>query len=164
MKLRATAAGRTKTAMQVFDLEFDLGNRPGALARLGEAMGRAGVPFEGGGVFSDRGRAVAHFLFRDGAAAARAAQAAGIPVAAIRRPLIRRLKQGTPGQLGAIARALAEAGVNIEVQYSDHHNRLILLCDKEALAREATLDWRAEEEGAERAPCHRAPDDGSSSP
>lgn len=125
----------------MFDLEFYLENRPGALADLGEAMGRAGVPFEGGGVFGIGDRAIAHFLFRDGEAAAHAARKAGIVVVAIRTPIIRRLKQGTPGQLGAISRALVEAGVNVLVQYSDHHNRLVLICDQEDLARRATEEW-----------------------
>lgn len=125
----------------MFDVEFHLENRPGALAELGEAMGRAGIPFEGGGVFGAGVRAIAHFLFRDGEAAAHAARNAGITVAAIRIPVIRRLKQGTPGQLGAISRALAEAGVDILVQYSDHNNRLVLICDQEDLARCATEEW-----------------------
>lgn len=125
----------------MFDLEFDLENRPGALAELGEAMGRAGVSFEGGGVFRHGKRAIAHFLFRDGEAAAQAARNAGITVVAIRKPLIRRLKQGIPGQLGAISRALADAGVNVLVQYSDHHNRLVLICDQEDLARHASEEW-----------------------
>lgn len=129
----------------MFDLEFHLENRHGALAELGEAMGRAGLSFEGGGVFSQGGRAIAHFLFRDGEAAARAAKDTGIAVSAIRRPIIRKLKQGTPGQLGAISRALAEAGVNILVQYSDHQNRLVLVCDTEDLARQATVEWFAGE-------------------
>lgn len=129
----------------MFDLEFHLGNHPGALAGLGEAMGHAGISFEGGGVFSHGGTAIAHFLFRDGEAAARAARDAGIAVVAIRKPIIRKLKQGTPGQLGAISRALAEARVNILVQYSDHHNRLVLVCDNEELARNATLEWLADE-------------------
>lgn len=125
----------------MFDLEFHLENRPGALAELGEAMARVGVSFEGGGVFSGGDRTLAHFLFRDGGAAARAARDAGIAVVAIRKPLIRRLKQGTPGQLGAISRALAAAGVNVLVQYSDHHNRLVLICDQEDLARRASEAW-----------------------
>lgn len=125
----------------MYDLEFDLANRPGALATLGEAMGRAGVAFEGGGVFGQGERAVAHFLFRDGEAARQAAEAAGIRVVAMQRPLIRRLKQGTPGQLGAIARALADAGVNILTQYSDHHGRLVLICDQMEKAAGATGDW-----------------------
>lgn len=129
----------------MFDLEFHLENRPGALAGLGEAMGRAGIPFEGGGVFSHGETAIAHFLFRDGEAAARAAKDAGIAVGMIRLPIIRKLKQGTPGQLGAISRALADAGVNILAQYSDHHNQLVLICDNEELARNATIEWPADD-------------------
>lgn len=128
----------------MFDLEFDLTNRPGALAELGEAMGRASIPFEGGGVFQHRSRAIAHFLFRDGEAARQAAEAAGITVIAMRRPLIRKLKQGTPGQLGALTRALADAGVDITTQYSDHHNRLILICNNPEAATQATMSWAAD--------------------
>lgn len=104
-------------------------------------MGHAGVPFEGGGVFGAGDRAIAHFLFRDGVAAAHAARNAGITVAAIRTPIIQRLKQGTPGRLGAISRALAVAGLDVLVQYSDHHNQLVLICDQEDLARRATAEW-----------------------
>lgn len=129
----------------MYDFEFHLGNRPGALAGLGEAMGRAGVSFEGGGVFSHGATAIAHFLFRDGDLAAQAAREAGIEVLAIYKPIIRRLKQGTPGQLGAISRTLAEVGVNILVQYSDHHNRLVLICDNAELAQQATAGWAADE-------------------
>lgn len=125
----------------MFDLEFHLDNRPGQLAALGEAMGTAGVSFEGGGVFTRDGLTLAHFLFHDGEAAERAAATAGIPVVAVRRPLIRRLKQGTPGQLGAIARALADADVNTLVQYSDHHNRLVLICDDPERAERVTTAW-----------------------
>lgn len=127
--------------MPMFDLEFALPNRPGALADLGEAMGRAGIPFEGGGVFRHGRLATAHFLFQDGDAARRAAEAAGVRVTAIHCPLIRKLKQGTPGQLGTITRALADAGVNVLVQYSDHHNRLVLICDRPDDAARATEAW-----------------------
>jgi len=125
----------------MYDLEFDLPNTPGALAQIGEVMGEAGIAVEGGGVFGVGERAIAHFLFRNGQAAQRAAQAAGISVVAVREPLIRRLKQGTPGQLGAISRALADAGVNIVTQYSDHHNRLVLICDQLEKAASATEAW-----------------------
>ncbi|HUR79664.1 MAG TPA: amino acid-binding ACT domain-containing protein [Thermoanaerobaculia bacterium] len=105
------------------DLEIALENRPGALAEMGEALGRAGVSIEGGGVFSG----VAHFLFADGEAARAALEAAGIRVVAVNDVVVQRLRQDVPGQLGAAARRMADAGVNIEVQYSDHDHNLILV-------------------------------------
>lgn len=126
------------------DLTIDLDHLPGALAAMGEALGRAGVSVEGGGVFAVDGRGVAHFLFHDGAAARRALEAAGIRVVAVREPLLLRLKQGTPGQLGMIGRRMAEAGVNIEVQYSDHDGQLVLLVDDRAKGAVVRDDWMKE--------------------
>src|SRR5882672_2075235 len=108
------------------DLTIELEDRPGALAEMGEALGRASVSIEGGGVFVVDGIGVAHFLFEDGEAARRALESAGIRVLALRDVVTVRLRQAEPGQLGTIARRMAEAGVNIEVQYSDHDRRLIL--------------------------------------
>jgi hypothetical protein len=53
------------------DLTVALDNRPGALAEMGEALGRAGVSIEGGGAWVVDGMGIAHFLFEDGAAAQR---------------------------------------------------------------------------------------------
>ncbi len=53
------------------DLAIDLENRLGALAEMGEALGRAGMSVEGGGAWVVDGRGVAHFLFVDGTAARR---------------------------------------------------------------------------------------------
>ena len=109
------------------DLTIALENRPGALAEMGEALGRAGVSIEGGGAFVVNGEGVAHFLFEDGAAARNALEAAGIEVVEERDVLVQRLNQTEPGQLGKISRRMAEAGVNIEVLYSDHDHQLILV-------------------------------------
>ncbi len=54
------------------DLSIALENRPGALADMGEALGRAVVSIEGGGAWVVDGKGAAHFLFADGAAARRA--------------------------------------------------------------------------------------------
>ena len=126
------------------DLQIELPHRPGALADMGEALGRAGVSIEGGGVFVVEGRGVAHFLFEDATAARQALEAAGIRVVAEREVVVQRLAQAVPGQLGLIARRMAEAGVNIEVQYSDHDHRLILVVDDVVKGREVAARWTAE--------------------
>lgn len=111
------------------DLTIRLENYPGTLAEMGEALGKAGVSVEGGGAFVFDGIGIAHFLFEDGAAARKVLEEKGIEVLADREVLVQRLNQNQPGQLGRISRLMAEAGVNIEVIYSDHHNQLILVVD-----------------------------------
>ena len=126
------------------DLAIALENRPGALAELGEVLGKAGVSIEGGGAWVVDGRAVAHFLFADPAAARRALDAAGIRVLAERDVLMQRLRQSEPGQLGKIARRRAEVGVNIEVMYSDHDRQLILVVDDIEKGRAVSEEWTRE--------------------
>jgi hypothetical protein len=123
------------------DLTISLDDRPGALAELGEALERAGVSIEGGGVFVSHGRGLAHFLFSDGNAARRALEKAGIEVLAERDVLIQRLDQARPGQLGKITRRMAEAGVNIEVMYSDHDHQLILVVDDMERGQRVSQAW-----------------------
>lgn len=126
------------------DVTIELEHRPGALATMGETLGRAGVSVEGGGVFLVNGVGVAHFLFEDGEAARRALEGAGIRVLAVREVLVQKLKQDVPGQLGKIARRMAEAGVNIEVMYSDHANQLILVVDDMERGRAVSEAWTRE--------------------
>jgi hypothetical protein len=131
----------------VNDLTIDLEDRPGALAEMGEALGRAGVSIEGGGAWVVGGRGVAHFLFADGEAARRALEGAGIRVLAVREVVVQRLRQGVPGQLGKLTRRMAEAGVNIDVLYSDHDHQLVLVVDDPVRGRAVSAAW-AEEVGA----------------
>lgn len=119
------------------DLGIALENRPGTLAEMGEALGAAGVSVEGGGVFGG----IAHFLFADADAARGALHAAGISVVAINDVLVQQLRQDEAGQLGKIARRMAEAGVNIEVQYSDHDHNLILVVDDVARGQVVSEEW-----------------------
>ena len=125
----------------MYDIAIELPGQPGSLARFGEALGAAGISLEGGGVFTVDGVGHAHFLVEDGEAARVALEKAGLGTPTVRPVLIRRLKQEVPGQLGTIARALADAGINIETQYSDHANRLILVVDDLATAEHVTSDW-----------------------
>ena len=125
------------------DLTIRLTNRPGALAEMGEALGSAGVSVEGGGAFLCEGEAIAHFLFADGIAAREALATKGIEVLADREVLVQRLNQDQPGQLGKISRMMAEAGVNIEVIYSDHQNQLILVVDDLEKGRAISAAWQS---------------------
>ena len=123
------------------DLTIALEHRPGALADMGDALGRAAISIEGGGAFAVHGQGVAHFLFHDGAAARRALEAAGIRVLQQREVLTQRLRQDQPGQLGKLTRRMAEAGVNIEVLYSDHEQQLILVVDDIEKGRLVSAAW-----------------------
>ena len=128
----------------MMDVSMRLDDRPGALAEMGEALGRAGVSIQGGGAWVVDGSGTAHFLFADGDAARRALEAAGIEVLTVRDVVVQRLHQGMPGQLGMLTRRMAEAGVNIEVLYSDHDHRLILVVDDVDRGRQVAEAWRRE--------------------
>lgn len=127
-----------------------LENRPDALAEMGDALGRAGVSIEGGGAWVVNGQSTAHFLFKDGTAACGALAAAGIRVLEVRDVLVQRLNQAEPGQLGNISRRMAEAGVNIEVLYSDHDHQLILVVDDIARGRMVSEAWVREQLPSDR--------------
>jgi hypothetical protein len=121
------------------DLTIALDNRPGALAEMGDALGRAGVSIEGGGAWIIDGRDIAHFLFDDGDAARNALEAAGIKVMAVNDVLVQRLNQSEPGQLGKLTRRMAD--VNIEVLYSDHDHQMILVVDDFEKGRVVSEAW-----------------------
>lgn len=130
----------------MYDVHVIFRDIPGELARFGQLLGRNGVGLEGGGVFGTD----AHFLVEDGEKARRVLLDAGFTVKAVRKPVIRKLKQERPGELGEIAAALGEIaaalaarGVSILTQYSDHANHLILLTDNDKLAAEITEPWAA---------------------
>lgn len=123
------------------DVTISLDHRPGELARMGEVLGRAGISIEGGGTFLVGDKGIGHFLFHHGAAARRALEREGITVLAVRDVVVQKLRQDEPGQLGKLCREMAKAGVNIEVQYSDHSNQLILVVDNIDIAREVSARW-----------------------
>jgi hypothetical protein len=53
------------------------------------------------------------------------------------------LDRPEPGQLGKLTHAMARAGVDIEVLYSDHAHQLILLVDDPATASHVRDAWSA---------------------
>lgn len=131
----------------MYDLSIKLENRLGTLADMGEVLGKARISVEGGGVFVEKGEGIAHFLFEDGAAATKALKDANIEVVTYTKVLVQKLRQDVPGQLGKLTRRMAEAGVNIEVMYSDHDNQMILVVDDYDKGKEVSDAWQKENWG-----------------
>jgi hypothetical protein len=119
------------------DLTVIMEDKPGKLAELGEATGKAGVNIEGACAMVGDGKGFIHLAVKDGAAARKALEDAGIEVADEREAIVVDLHD-KPGALGEIARDLAEAGVNIDVAYTIFSGvRLVILTEDLDQAREA---------------------------
>jgi len=126
------------------DLEILLKNEPGSLALLGETLGKHQFSLEGGGVFANGGLSITHFLVDDAEKAKDILQIAGIEVLKINEVLIQKLRQDVPGQLGMFCRRLADSGINILVQYSDHANQLIVVVDDIEKGKLVSEQWMKE--------------------
>lgn len=121
------------------DLTVILADRPGELARLGEATGVAGVNILGMCAMTGDEHGVIHVLVADDAAArARSAlEDAGLGIADQREALVLDIED-RPGTLGELARTLAEVGVNIELAYSTFGGvKLVVVTDDLRSARAA---------------------------
>jgi len=121
------------------DLTVVLQDRPGELARLGQATGEAGVNIEGMCAFTGEGRGIIHILVEDGKAsvAHEALEEAGMGVADEREVLVVD-DEDRPGSLGELARDLGEANVNIELAYTTFGGvKLVIATDDMESARAA---------------------------
>jgi len=126
------------------NLTILLENHPGALAEMGETLGRAGVSLEGGGTFVVDNKGIANFLIEDAEAARCALAAVGITVLREDHVVLQKLNQDEPGQLGKLLRRMAQAGVNILTQYSDHNHQLVLVVDNLPAAQRVSELWTNE--------------------
>jgi hypothetical protein len=120
------------------DLAVELADRPGTLAALGEALGKAGVNIDGICGIPAGGKAIAHILVEDASRARQALQQAGLPVVGEQDVLVLSL-QDRPGSLGALARKLADAGVNVTLVYLATGTRVVIGASDLAKARQATM-------------------------
>ena len=122
------------------DLTVSLDDRPGELAKLGEAFGAAGINIEGLCAVSSEGSAIVHLLVTDATASRAALEGAGIKVEGEVDPLITEFPSAAvdrPGQMGEMARKVGNAGVNIQVLYLATKNRGVMLTSDNAKAKAA---------------------------
>ncbi len=118
------------------DLTVILEDRPGTLADMGEALGKAGINIEGCCGFRSEGKGVIHILVEDVVAARRELQQAGLDVRGEREVLVLEAED-RPGALGDVTRRIAKAGVNIDLIYLAANTRLVIGADDLHKARNA---------------------------
>ena len=116
------------------DITISVDDRPGGLAAVGEALGNAGINIEGLFGVGFEGRGIIHVCVADSAAARTALEAAGLKVEgeaeAIVGPTVPNSDE--PGTMGAMARALADAGINVRAVYLATNSRPVIVTDDNA--------------------------------
>jgi hypothetical protein len=122
--------------MMTKDLTVILEDRPGTLADVGEALGKAGINIEGLCGFPCEGKGIGHILVEDAAAARRALEEIGVEIRGERQVLVLEVED-RPGALGEVSRRIANAGINIDLGYLATNNRLVLGVDDLDKARAA---------------------------
>lgn len=123
------------------DIEILLENKTGTLALMGEILGANKISLEGGGVFQSGDVSIAHFLVEEAERARDELAKVNIKVVKISDVIIQKLRQDVPGQLGMFCRKMANEGVNILTQYSDHSNQLIVVVDDYEKGKKVSEEW-----------------------
>ena len=118
------------------DLTVILENRPGTLAQAAEALGNAGVNIDGSCGFPCQGVGVFHIAVQDGSAGRSALEGAGFEVRDEREILLLDIED-KPGALGEMCRRIADAGVNVDLQYLATNTRVVVGADDIGKARSA---------------------------
>ena len=110
------------------NLTIELEDKPGILAELGEALGRAGINIEGFCGYASGGTGVVHLLVDDAAAARGVLEGTGISVQDERDVVVVEIDD-RPGALGVIARRISNASVSLDLAYLATNTRLVLGAD-----------------------------------
>jgi hypothetical protein len=111
-----------------YDITVILEDEPGTLATMGEVLEEAGINIDGMCGFLVEGKGEIHILVKNGSAARKVLDNAGIDARKVRPMLVLAL-ENKPGTLGEAARRLADAGVNIDLMYLASDNRIVLGVD-----------------------------------
>jgi hypothetical protein len=120
------------------DLSISVSDEPGGLATAAEALGAAGVNVEGVAGLGGGGAGHIHLLVQDPAGARSALEGAGLTVEGEREAVVLDVSnEDRPGRLGELARAAADAGVNLAACYVATGSRLVFVADDAAALRSA---------------------------
>ena len=116
------------------DLTITVEDRPGGLASVGEALGAAGINIEGILGIGFEGRGIIHVCVQDSAAARQALEGAGLKVEGEADAILGESVPGAdqPGTMGAMARQIADAGINVRAVYLATNNRPVMVTDNNA--------------------------------
>ncbi len=107
------------------DLTVILQNRPGTIADVGEALGKAGVNISGLCGFPCGDEGILHVLVDDSGAARSALGEAGYEVRDERDVVVLDVAN-RPGALGDLTRQIADAGVNVDLIYVTADGQLVM--------------------------------------
>lgn len=116
------------------DITISTEDKPGGLASVGEALGKAGINIEGLCGMGFEGRGIIHVCVKDGSAARAALEAGGLKVegeadAILSEPM---KDADRPGMMGKVARAMADAGINVKVTYVATNSRIVTVTSDNA--------------------------------
>jgi hypothetical protein len=116
------------------DLTISVDDKPGGLAAIGEALGNAGINIEGLCGLGFEGRGIVHVCVADGGAARVALEGAGVKVEGEAEAIVGPTVPNTdePGTMGAMARSIANAGINVRAIYLATNSRPVIVTDDNA--------------------------------
>jgi len=111
------------------DLVIEVDNEPGALARVAAAISDAGVNIAAATCIGAAERAELHILVPHAEAAKHSLSISHLAVTREREVVVVDVTEDRPGVLADLARAIAKAGVDLDLVYVATHNRVVFGSD-----------------------------------
>lgn len=108
-----------------YDITAVIEDLPGTLAKVGEVLGKAGINIGGYCSFPVAGKSFLHILVDDLKATREALEGIGLEITNGREVLTVDMVD-QPGELGMVARRIADAGVNIDMVYMGTASKLVV--------------------------------------
>lgn len=118
------------------DITVIMEDRPGSIAKMGDALAKSGISIEGWCGGTCQGKGVIHILVEDPAVARSVIEGAGLQVSEVRSVLVLDVED-KPGVFAQIAGKIASAGVNMDFGYLATRTRLVIGASDVTKAREA---------------------------